>query len=284
MAGFRVGLIGLPNSGKSFSWTFYKHGEKAYAICPSSKIIHIRTSEGKLIQPIEISIDGVGNDIKELCAKLAQPNANSLVRKLNSMYVGNKQVKSQSTLTVKTTGNIIQCSDVKYVADWKLFISNFTDAEIILTTDFTHYVSSIIGSKEFMARKSGGEAFQRFWELAADMLNNILLSTDQLRHGIIDVTEFHAQYDENLNLFKIFLPAGNMLNNSFLPESYFDIMLCSTVLPYEQEPDESKRFRFVVVQKDKYAGRSMNLFPDSKDGTIPNNMEEVISKLQNYLK
>jgi hypothetical protein len=276
-------LIGLPNTGKSFSWTFYEKGEEVYAICPSSKIVHIRDSSKKLIQPIQISIDGVGNNISELCIKLAQPNANSLVRKLNGMYSGNKKVKGTSELEVKTTGNIIQCSDVKYVADWKLFISNFTDAKVILTTDFTHYVSSIIGSKEFMARKSGGEAFSRFWDLAADMLNNILLSTDQLRHGLIDVTEFHAQYDKDLNLFKIFLPAGNMLNNSFLPESYFDVMLHSTVLPYEQEPDESKRFKFVVVQKEQYSGRSMNLF-ESKDGTIPNNMQLVINKLQDYLK
>jgi len=282
MAGFRVGLIGLPNTGKCFSWTFYEQGEEVYAICPSSKIVHIRDSNKKLLQPIDISIEGFGNNISELCTKLAQPNANSLVRKLNSMYSGNKKVKGQTELSVKTVGNIIQCSDVNYVADWKLFVSNFTDAKVILTTDFTHYVSSIISSKEFMARKSGGEAFARFWDLAANILNNILLSTDQLRHGLIDVTEFHAQYDENLNLFKIFLPAGNMLNNSFLPESYFDIMLCSTVTPFEQEPDESKRFKFVVVQKDKYAGRSMNLF-DSKDGTIPNNMQLVIDKLQNYL-
>jgi hypothetical protein len=60
-------------------------------------------------------------------------------------------------------------------------------------------------------------------------------------------------------------------------------MLCSTVLPYEQEPDESKRFRFVVVQKDKFAGRSMNLFPEAKEGMIPNNMQEVISRLTKYL-
>lgn len=283
MAGFRVGLIGLPNTGKSFSWTFYEKGEEVFAICPSSKIVHIRDSNKKLLQPINISINGVGNTIQELCAKLAQPNANSLCRKLNTMYCGNKKVKGSTEVDVVVTGNIIQCSDVKYVADWKLFISNFTDAKVIVTTDFTHYMSSIISSKEFMARKSGGEAFQRFWDLAADMLSNIFLSTDSLRHGLIDVTEFHAQYDENLNLFKIFLPAGNMLNNSFLPESYFDIMLHSTVLPYEQEPDESKRFKFVVIQKDKFAGRSMNLF-ETKDGTIPNNMQVVISKLNEYLK
>ena len=162
MAGFRVGLIGLPNSGKSFSWTFYEKGEEVYAICPSSKIVHIRTSDKKLIQPIQISVDGLGANMKELCTKLVQPNVNSLVRKLNSTYCGDKKIKgSTGEYIVKTTGNIIQCSDVNYVADWKLFISNFTDAKVIVTTDFTHYVSSIISSKEFMARKSGGEAFAR---------------------------------------------------------------------------------------------------------------------------
>lgn len=274
---FRVGITGMPNSGKSFAWSKYDKGEEVFSICPSSKIIHVRDSDGKLPKELEIAIKGKGNGFEEIMKNTKLQSKHSVIRKV---VTSNIPVED-----VKVKGNLVHCSDVKYVQYYKLFVSKYMpNIKIILCPDFTHYISYVISSKTFMSMKAGGQAFQRFWDLAADVLNNVIHIADKLRPDILDFTEFHAEYNEDLDLFGIYTPAGKMLTEKFKPETYFDVMLHTKVLPYEQEPNDAKRFKFVVNKQGKYDGRSIGLFTDiSKDGMIPNDMGIVIKKLRAYL-
>lgn len=274
---FRVGITGLPNTGKSFAWTFYKKGEEVLAICPSAKIIHVRDSEGNLPQPLEIAIEGKGSTSEEVIKALGARNLNEVVKRI----VDHNAPKNK----VSAKGNMVTCSDVNYVKYYKLFASEYMPhIKIVLCPDFTHYISYVISSKAFMSRKHGGEAFQRFWDLAADTLNNIIHASDEMRSDIIDITEFHAEYNEELDLFGIYTPAGKMLTEKFKPETYFDIMLHAKVLPFEEQPDDTKRFKFVINKQGKYDGRSIGLFNDiAERGMIPNDMSLIITRLRKYL-
>ena len=72
-----------------------------------------------------------------------------------------------------------------------------------------------------------------------------------------------------------------MLNNSFLPKSYFDIMLVSYVEPYSDDVKDEDRFKFIVTYKEPYDGRAMGLFNDIADkGMIPNDMSIVLERVR----
>lgn len=271
---FRVGVTGLPNTGKSFAWKFYR-GDDVFAILPSSKILHARREDGSLLSKHPLRING-----KTLAEIAEQTKLGSEYAAMNAIMSKNKPVSE-----VETSGHYVQCSDVRYVQMYKLFVSKYMpQIKITLNPDFTHYISFIIQSEEFQRRKSGGEAFARFWELAADTLRNVILVADKMRPDMLDITEFHSVWNEDLNQFEIYTPAGNMLVDKFKPETYFDIMLYSYVIPYEQVTKESDRFKFMVIKREGYDGRSMGLFEDVADaGLIPNNMGMVIERLREYL-
>lgn len=273
---FRLGITGLPNTGKSFSWKTYDKGEEVFAICPSSKLLHLRKSDGKLLEPVDVSVEGVGKNIQEIMDNKKLTNEGMVLASL---------ANAPANVKVSVTGDYVVCSDVQQLSNIKKFVDRFMfNKKIILTPDFTHYISYVIQTPAFINRKSGGEAFQRFWELAADTLRNTILSADSLKNIILDVTEFHSQYNEGLNQFEIYTPAGNMLVDKFKPESYFDLMMYSYVLPYEMEKDETKRFKFMTIKREGYEGRSMGLFMDiAKEGLIPNDMKLVIERVKKYL-
>lgn len=276
MGAFRIGVAGLPNSGKSFSWKYYKKGEEVFAILPSSKILHVRKSDGSLLSPLKLSTSQSPN-IDEIAKAMKLKNGHEVIRELNK--------KDSLEGRVEISGDYVLVSDVKYVKDYKLFVSRFMPSKkIILSPDFTHYISYIIQTPVFMSRKQGGEAFQRFWDLAADVLRNVILSSDELRDDILDFTEFHMILDKDLELLEVYTPAGNMLVEKFKPETYFDLFLPTYIVPYEQEKNEENRFKFVINQQGIYPGRSINLFSDiAVNGMIPNDMSIVIPRIREYL-
>lgn len=120
--------------------------------------------------------------------------------------------------------------------------------------------------------------------MAADVLKNVILSSDELRSDILDITDYHLQYNKELELLEIFSPAGQMLTEKFKPETYYDMFLTTYIIPYETEKNEANRFKFITNQQGMYNGRSMNLFADiSVNGMIPNDMGLVIPRVQEYL-
>lgn len=120
--------------------------------------------------------------------------------------------------------------------------------------------------------------------MAAEALNVTLAGIDNLRGDLIVVTEYHAKYNSEEDLYEVFVPAGTMLTEKFKPESYYDIFLHTYVVPFEEEQNDENRFKFVVSKVGRYDGRSMHLFGDiAKDGMIPNNLEMVLSRVRKTL-
>ncbi|MCP4255028.1 MAG: hypothetical protein GY775_16800 [Candidatus Scalindua sp.] len=230
----KLGLIGLPNTGKSFSRKTIKNGEEVFIIAPSHKAMHITDSKG-------IPLKKLSEDKK----------------------TGNWLINKNLTLLPK----ILEYID-----------KDRPEIKTIILPDFTHFISAVIADKKFISRKAGGEAFQRFWELAGDALNNFIISIDTLREDLIVVTEYHAEYSEVEEMYKIFVPGGKMLEEKFKLDSYYDFMLYTHVK--QQDTGEVENYNFVTRRWDKYNARSSELF---KETLIPNDLELVLSKMREYL-
>lgn len=120
--------------------------------------------------------------------------------------------------------------------------------------------------------------------MAADALKQVILSTDYMERNVLVFTEYHVEFDDERGTYKFFVPGGNMLSDKFKPESYYEYVLSTNVIDYEDEPVEEERYKFVINKQGKHDGRAANIFKDAKDGMIPNNMSMVIDKIKQYKK
>lgn len=265
----RLGVMGEPNTGKSFSRRSIKHVEKCLVISPSSKHSHLMKDE-KQVSKLKVTLT-----LKDGSSYNGYPTMNRLVE--------SGQLPEGSKLSV--TGNRIIEPDVKKITTYLKFVDKFMPhINVVFLADFTHFMSKIISSETFQKRSSGGQAFQRYLDLAVDSLNNCFLVVDELqRDDLIIVSEFHVQLKDEDGYYDVFLTAGKMLNDAFLPKSYFDHMLCTTVLDYEENEkgdNETTRYKFVVNKQKPFDARCAGLFDNiSIDGMIPNDMRLVLNKI-----
>lgn len=265
---YKIGIVGLTNTGKSYSRRTIKNGENVFILSPSHKALHIRDSEGNPLKPLNIFTDSSKN-MEEICTKLSCTK-NALAGKL---------LKAANPVNIE--GNYLVMKDVKMLEDWIKFVSlKMPHIKTLILPDFTHYISEIIAQKEFIQRKSGGEAFQRFWELAADALNNFITGMDEMREDLLVVTEYHCEYNEATGMFEIFVPGGKMLKDKFLPDSYYDVMLYTHVMEDDGNIKQSDRYKFVTYNTGKYNARCLNLF---EDPYIPNDLQLVLDKVREYI-
>jgi hypothetical protein len=146
---YKIGLVGLTNTGKSFSRRTIKKGEEVFILSPSHKALHIRDSKGEPLKPLNISTEQ-SKDIASIC-QAAGIHRNALA-----------SVLLKRTAPFSITGNWYVMKDIRYLEDWiKLISLKRPDIKVLILPDFTHYISEVIANKEFIQRKSGGEAFQR---------------------------------------------------------------------------------------------------------------------------
>lgn len=264
---YKIGIVGLTNTGKSFSRKTLRKGEDVFVLSPTQKALHIRDSDGNPLKPLNVATDK-SPSLMEI-AKATGTSRNTVVYKL----------LNKSGLSI--TGNYFVMKDLKYLEAWLQFIDKqMPHIKILIMPDFTHYISEILSNKEFIQRKSGGEAFQRFWELAAEALNNFITSIDELREDLLVVTEYHCEYDEAKEIFEIYVPGGKMLKDKFLPDSYYDVLLYTHVLEDDGSLKQSERYKFVTHKTGKYNARCLDLFEDT---FIPNNLQLVVDKVSDYI-
>lgn len=55
---FKIGIVGSPNTGKSYSRKTIERGEDVFIIAPSQKATHVTTSDGKPLKRVERNEDG----------------------------------------------------------------------------------------------------------------------------------------------------------------------------------------------------------------------------------
>ena len=267
---YKIGIVGLTNTGKSYSRRTIKKGEECFILSPSHKALHIRDSSGNALKPLKISTETTKfNNLDEFAEKLGTTK-NGIASKLNRV---------NNPLIIE--GNYLVMKDVRMLEDWIKFISvKMPHIKTLILPDFTHYISEVIAQKEFIQRKAGGEAFQRFWELAADALNNFITGMDELREDLLVITEYHCEYNEATNMFEIFVPGGKMLKDKFLPDSYYDVMLYTHVMEDDGSIKQEDRYKFVTYRTDKYNARCLNLFDEPY---INNDLQLVIDKVREYI-
>lgn len=256
----RIGIIGPPNTGKSYSRKFIKKGEEVFIIAPSNKLMYLTKSDGTPVKRLGIkigdaTIDKLGSSRKEVLHKMTvktPPNA-------------------------EITGNYDIVPNLSDVVTYLRFIDQcMPHIKVVIIPDITHFISNILANPSFITRKTGSEAYQRFWELAGDALNNIILESDLLRDDLIVVTEWHMEYDENEDLFHIFVPGGKMLTDKFKIDSYFDVMLYTLVEATDNEFVTADSYKFVLKKKGPLNARDAGLF---EENIIPNNLQLVLDRL-----
>lgn len=272
----KIGICGLANTGKSYSRRFIKDGENVFILAPSNKATHLKTSGGDPLKPFDITT----KNYKTMDQAVTELGLNTVT---NVIRAWNKAMPAGTLKPENLKGNMQLITDLKDLPVWLEFISKHMPwIHTLIIPDFTHFISLVISEDAFIQRKAGGEAYQRFWELAASALRNFIISIDKYRHDLLVVTEYHAEYKEDRGIYDIFVPAGKMLSEKFLVPSYYDILLFTDVkIENSGDEMETSEYRFVTKPTSKYPyARAMNLW---EEPYIPNNLQDVLDKVRDYL-
>ena len=273
MAG-RIGLCGEPNSGKSYAGKTIKKGEEWFIISPNEKKTYIKLSNGELLPYFNLRTDKTPNT-NEICKNLDIEVTHDL-----GVIIAGFTKKKLPLDSLILEGNKATVKDISQVdAIMRLISDRRPDIKYILLPDFTHYLNIVMSSKKFLSRNSGGEAFARFWDMAADTLNNVIQNIDYLRRDLIVVTEYHSEYNEEAGIYEIFTTGGKMLKEKFKLESYYDYLFFTKYEDNEKVKMEN-RYKFITKRDGKYSARSSDLF---KEVSIPNDLELVVNKVREDL-
>lgn len=267
---YRIGIVGFENTGKSYSRKSIPDGENVLILAPSYKSTWLRTSDNKPCKNLEV----VGKHFKnfeEARKYLNVPTNSHVIMAL-----------SQQPPTLKRAnlpGNIAVIKEINHLPIWLRFVSTHMPwIHTVILPDFTHYISEIISRKTFIDRKQGGDAYQRFWELAGDALQSFILATDNLRSDLMVVTEYHAEYNESLGNTHIFSSGGKMLNDKFKPASYYDVMVYTHTI--YNDHGEVDKYCFVTKPTKMYPqARCLDLF---KDTYIENDLQRVLTAVREH--
>ena len=273
---YRVGIMGPPNTGKSYSRRFISKGQNTFILQPSMKASHLLLDGKTPIGVFDISGEKFKN-MKEAKALLNASSDTAVIDYFNTKVPPGKFKREN------IKGNVQLVKDLNLLPIWMKFIDiHMPWIDTIILADFTHFLSEVISNRGFIERKQGGEAYQRFWELAGVALRNFITGVDGYRNDLVVVTEFHADYDEKLNSFQLYTPAGKMITEKFKPETYYDVLLCTEAEVIEKEGREPERNYYFVTEKTALhpLARAMNMFETTR---IPNNLQTVLDKVREYM-
>jgi hypothetical protein len=264
----RIAILGEPNSGKSYSRSFITNSDSVFVLAPSDKKLYLKKSDGNRLDYFNISTQKLKTT--EEVAKVCNKNTDDIC--------GIIDVLTKKGIEFSCTGNYI----VNYRIEDAGTILNIISSKMIhintvIIPDFTHFISAEISEIDFIKRKSGGDAFAKYLELAANSLNSFIKSVDLLRKDLIVVTEYHIEYDEIDGNYHIFVPGGKMMVEKFKLDSYYDYILYTKYID-DNNVKFNDRFKFVVRRDGKYNARSSGIFGEQI--LVPNNLQIVLEKVR----
>lgn len=273
----KIGLVGPPNSGKSYSRRHLK-GEEVFLLMPSDKLPHLTLTGGAPLKRATYSLPNTKTTEKTLeVLNSVYDNKYKLRKYMLPHYQDLLKSHGDRLKGLKVEGDYEVIKHLQYLEAYLWYISdNMPEKKIVFLPDFTHYISEIISKKSFIDQKSGGQAFQRFWELAGQTLNAFFTQVDEMRDDLFLITEFHSEYEEVEEQFKIFVPAGKMLSEKFKPESYYDDLYFTHTLKNE-DTNEVANWVFYV---NKYGPFNARNGWGCKDLYLPNDLNPIISKIR----
>src|SRR5690606_9428651 len=187
-----IGIAGQENTGKSFGRRYIPDGNNVMIIAPSPKTAHLFTGpkgvESMTTQEIDAAIksgkrkpikyfdikspEGKYNNLEEAMKLVNDPAKKSLLYTLHMIklhkpkdyFIKEGIEKAREYLS----GNFILCEDIENLSFYISFIAEFMPwIHTIILPDFTHFISEKITSAEFIAKKTGGEQYSKYLDLAA---------------------------------------------------------------------------------------------------------------------
>lgn len=273
----KIAVVGAYNTGKSFARRTLDHQE-TFLITPSAKLMYLRDDKGKPIQRLNISTKN-SKDTQSVIDTIKQAtnlNLQTTVDLMRYMIANEGAMKNKSDLKIE--GNYVLVTDLADITVTLRFLKMFRpEIKIINIPDFTHFIANRIADQNFIQRKNGGDAYQRFWELAADGLNHFIKAADNLPDDVFIITEYHSEYDENSGEYKVFTAAGKMMEEKFKPESYYDFLFFSHIEPDSEGNVNGNSYRFITRRYKQYPARSAELFSETM---IPNDMKYIIDTIR----
>lgn len=297
----KLALCGFQNSGKSYGRRYIPDGENVMLIQPSSKISHLFTGPNGVEKFTTTQIDEAikkGTRVPVNRFNISDPDKKysnieealdripaGAPRTLAFMLTYISQKKSPDFFGKGgegrkfLSGNIMYCTDLDELKIYTEFVDKFMPwIHTIILPDFTHFISHAVTDDKFIARKIGGEQYAKYYELAAASLRSFITNADKMRHDLIVVTEYHAEFMPDQGRYEIFIPGGKMVKEKFLPSSYYDTFLFTDVKYPETETD-MPQYRFIT--------RNMKMYPETRsvgfdDLYIPNNWQNVLDVTRQY--
>lgn len=144
----------------------------------------------------------------------------------------------------------------------------------VVVEDFTHYFTARILSKKFLARNSGGEAFQRWNDFGASVFQSIFAKAEAWRDDLIILVLHHTEVKEDGTV--AFKSSGKLLENVVDPVSY-----CNYVFHGVVESNESGTRYLMQTNRDsiREAKTVAGCFTEAR---IPNDMAKALDRIRAY--
>jgi len=152
---------------------------------------------------------------------------------------------------------------------------NMLDKNLVVIEDFTHYFTSRILSPKFLARNSGGDAFQRWNDFGASVFQSCFSKAETWRDDLFILILHHVEVKENGTVG--FKSSGKLLEKVVDPIGY-----CNYVFHGVVEVDENDNIRYMMQtnrDSQREAKTVAGCFPDFR---IYNDMAKAIERIRTY--
>jgi len=152
---------------------------------------------------------------------------------------------------------------------------NMKDITTIVIEDFTHCFSARIFSPNFLARNTGGEAFQRWNDFGASVFQALFAKSQDWRKDLYVVILHHTEIKDDGTIG--FKSPGKLLDNTIDVPSYFSYIFHGVV-----EEDKAGHIKYLMqTNKDtvRQAKTPYGVFPDIR---IPNDLNKVLTRIEDF--
>lgn len=289
-----MGICGESGTGKSFSRSFMGEDQarESFVILPSPKHPYLFNANKKLLRPLNIRFskdDGSqANTLSmysDFLKKKAYSKTDTAVKDMSYcdfLRVVLKQLNAkgeEALKSIEVMGNHVMDNNINNLPFYYNLINTYyKKIKNIFTEDFTHFLSAIFSSDKFKSRTAGGEAYARFWDLAADVHNKTLTIAQTMRSDLLFINYYHAKYSEELGKYVVFIPGGKMLDEKFKLPSFYDYFFFTKV--DEEEKSLDKRYKLTTITGPSGNSRDSGLYSLKGDFEISNNIGKVIDDVR----
>lgn len=146
----------------------------------------------------------------------------------------------------------------------------------VVLEDFTHFFSARIFSPQFLARNTGGEAFQRWNDFGAAVFQALFAKAQELRDDMYIIVLHHTETKEDGTIG--FKSSGKLLDNTIDVPSYFSYIFHSLIL----SDDSGVKYLFQTNRDGiRHAKTPYGVFDKLY---IPNDLKPVLERITKYKK